>query len=141
MTSVSTTGYPAIDPLLSSCSNLDPVIVGKRHFEITQAVLKILTKYKELKRIVPVVGIEELSASDRIIYDRARKLENFLTQPFFVAETYTGIKGKYVKVEDTIKGFRMILEGKLDDLPEQAFFMIGPIEEALEKAEKLKIGF
>ncbi len=121
---------PAIDPLLSSCSNLDPAIVGADHFRITQDILKILAKYKELKKIVPVVGIEELSKEDRIIYDRARKLENFLTQPFFVAETYTGRPGAYVPLKDTLEGCESIITGRVDAIPEEKFYFIGKIEEA-----------
>ena len=123
--------HPAIDPLLSSCSNLDPAVVGKDHFEITQSVMRMLAKYKELKKIVPVVGIEELTSSDRLLYSRARKLENFLTQPFFVAETYTGRKGVYVPLGDTLSGCSKILSGKMDEIPEEKFYFIGKIDEAL----------
>ncbi|MDD5436850.1 MAG: F0F1 ATP synthase subunit beta [Candidatus Omnitrophica bacterium] len=123
--------HPAIDPLLSSSSNLEPSVVGREHFQITQAVLKILAKYKELKKIVPVVGIEELSKADRIIYDRARKLENFLTQPFSVAEVYTGRKGAYVPVKKTLDGCERIMSGGMDAVPEEKLYMIGNIEEAL----------
>ncbi|MBU0881104.1 MAG: F0F1 ATP synthase subunit beta, partial [Candidatus Omnitrophica bacterium] len=110
--------HPAIDPLLSTCSNLDASIVGREHFVITQEVMKIFTKYKELKKIVPVVGIEELSKADRTLFDRAKKLENFLTQPFSVAEGYTGMKGEYVPVGDTLDGCAKIISGRLDDIPE-----------------------
>ena len=122
--------HPAIDPLLSSCSNLDPAIVGREHFEITQAIIRVLARYKELKKIVPVVGIEELSTADKILYARARKLENFLTQPFFVAEAYTGKKGAYVKLEDTLEGCNKIISGKMDNIPEEKFYFIGNIGEA-----------
>ena len=122
--------HPAIDPLLSSCSNLDPSVTGKEHFNTAQAALRTLAKYKELKKIVPVVGIEELSKSDRIMYDRARKLENFLTQPFFVAEAYIGRKGVYVPLKDTLDGCDKILSGRLDVVPEEKFYMIGKVEEA-----------
>lgn len=125
--------HPAVDPLLSSSSSLDPAVVGRRHFEIAQSIMKILAKYKELKKIVPVVGIEELSSADRTIYDRARKLENFLTQPFFVAETYTGRPGVYVPIEDTLDGCESILSGKMDKVPEEKFYLIGKIDEALGK--------
>lgn len=124
--------HPAIDPLLSSSSSLDPAVVGRRHFEIAQSIMKILAKYKELKKIVPVVGIEELSGADRTIYDRARKLENFLTQPFFVAETYTGRPGAYVPVEDTLDGCESILSGRMDKVSEEKFYFIGKIDEALK---------
>jgi len=119
--------YPAIDPLASSCSNLDPNIIGKRHFDIAQALLSILAKYEELRRIVAVIGIEELSKSDRLIYSRARKLQNFLTQPFFTAEVYTGKTGVYVPLIDTLDGCEKIIDGKLDDKPEEYFYMIGAL--------------
>jgi len=119
--------HPAVDPLLSSCSNLDPEIVGKEHFDISQQVLKVFTKYKELKRIVPVVGVEELSQTDRLLYQRARKLENFLTQPFFVAEVYTGRKGEYVSIKDTLEGCDKIITGRLDKVPEEEFYMKGKL--------------
>ena len=122
--------YPAIDPLLSSCSNLDRAIVGREHFDITQEILKIFTKYKELSKIVPVVGVEELSKADRIIYERAKKLQNFLTQPFFVAESYTGRKGKYVPIENTLEGCDKIISGRMDMIAEDKFYLIGKIEEA-----------
>jgi len=121
--------HPAIDPLFSSCSNLDATIVGKDHFIITQEIMKIFTKHRELKKIVPVVGIEELSKSDRILYERARKLENFLTQPFFVAETYTGKKGEYVSIRDTLEGCVKIISGRLDNIPEERFYMIGNLSQ------------
>lgn len=117
--------YPAVDPLLSSSSNLDPAIVGKEHFDITGEVMKIFTKYKELKKIVPVVGIEELSKTDRILYERARKLQNFLTQPFFVAQSYTGKKGEYVSLADTLEGCGKIISGRMDNVPEERFYLVG----------------
>jgi len=119
--------HPAVDPLLSSCSNLEPAIVGREHFDITQEVIKIFTKFKELRKIVPVIGVEELSQADRILYERARKLQNFLTQPFFVAEAYTGKKGEYVSIEDTLKGCDKIISGRVDKVPEERFYMIGKI--------------
>ena len=125
--------HPSIDPLLSSCGNLDPSIVGRQHFNITQDIMKILTKYKELKKIVPVVGIEELSKDDRLLYDRARKLENFLTQPFSVAEGYTGRKGEYVPLRDTLDGCEKIISGKLDKIPEYKFYFIGKVADALKE--------
>ncbi|MBL7155668.1 MAG: F0F1 ATP synthase subunit beta [Candidatus Omnitrophica bacterium] len=119
--------YPAIDPLLSSCNNLDPSIVGEHHFDITQKAIKILKKYKELSKIVPVVGIEELSQTDRTLYERARKLQNFLTQPFFVAEAYTGRKGEYVSIKDTLDGCDRIISGRLDNVPEEKFYLTGKL--------------
>ena len=118
---------PAIDPLLSSSGNLDPAVVGKEHFDITQDIMKIFTKQKELKKIVPVVGLEELSKADRILYERAKKLENFLTQPFFVAEAYTGKRGEYVSVRDTLAGCDRIIKGEFDDVYEGKFYMIGKL--------------
>lgn len=122
--------YPAIEPLYSSSSSLDPAVVGKNHFDITQQVLKILTKYKELSKIVPVVGLEELSGADRTLYGRAKKIENFLTQPFFVAEAHSGIGGKYVSIKETLEGCDKIITGRLDNVPEEKFYMIGKVEEA-----------
>ena len=119
--------YPAIDPLLSSCANLDTDIVGKRHFQIAQEVIRIFQRYEELRRIVLVVGIDELSAADRIIYERARKLQNFLTQPFFVAEAYTGKKGEYVSTEETLTGCESIINGKVDQRQEEEFYLIGAL--------------
>jgi len=119
--------YPAIDPLASSCANLDIDIVGKRHFDIAQEAIKIFQKYEELRRIVLVIGIDELSAADRIIYERARKLQNFLTQPFFVAEAYTGKKGEYVSSDQTLEGCEKIITGRADQKPEEEFYMIGAL--------------
>lgn len=120
--------YPAIDPLASSCANLDAAVVGERHFSVAQEVLRILTKYDELKRIVAVIGVDELSKADRILYERARKLQNFFTQPFSVAESYTGKKGQFVTVQETIDGAEAIIDGKLDKLSEDALYMIGKVE-------------
>lgn len=120
--------YPAIDPLQSSCANLDSDIVGKRHFDVAQETIKILQKYEELRRIVLVIGIDELSSQDRIIYERARKLQNFLTQPFFVAEAYTGKPGKYVSLEQTIEGCETIISGRTDQRSEEEFYMIGALD-------------
>jgi len=117
--------YPAIDPLLSSSANLDPDTVGKYHYEISQEVRRIFQKYGELRRIVMVIGVDELSSSDRIIYERARKLQNFLTQPFFVAESYTGKPGVYVPIEQTLEGCEMIISGRVDSKPESQFYMMG----------------
>lgn len=119
--------YPAIDPLLSSSANLDPDIVGRRHYDISQEVIKIFQKYEELRRIVMVIGVDELSGSDRTAYERARKLQNFLTQPFFVAESYTGKIGAYVTIKDTLDGCERIITGKVDDKPESQFYMIGTL--------------
>jgi len=125
--------YPAVNPLSSSSRLLDPNIVGEDHYNTAMSVKKILQKYKDLQDIIAILGMDELSDEDKIIVSRARKVQRFLTQPMFVAETFTGLEGKYVKTEDTIKGFKEIIEGKYDSLPEQAFYMIGSIEEAVKK--------
>jgi len=130
--------YPAVDPLGSTSTMLQPNIVGDEHYNTARAVQATLQRYKELQDIIAILGLDELSEDDRLIVSRARKVERFLSQPFFVAEVFTGSPGKYVKLEDTIKGFQMILEGKLDDLPEQAFYLVGDINEAIAKGEKLK---
>ena len=122
--------YPAIDPLTSSCTNLDAGIIGKKHYDVAQECLKVLTKYEELRRIVTVIGIEELSKGDRTLYERARKLQNFLSQPFFTAEVYTGKKGEYVSIDDTLTGCERIITGRLDSIPEEKFYLIGKIEQA-----------
>ena len=122
--------YPAIDPLLSSSANLDSDIVGKRHFDIAQEALQTFQKYEDLRRIVLVIGVDELSSVDRVLFDRARKLQNFLTQPFYVAEAYTGKKGQSVTLQETLDGCEKILRGKLDDVPEEGFYMIGAIPES-----------
>ncbi len=129
--------YPAVDPLESSSRALDPNIVGEEHYETTRKVLEILQKYKDLQDIIAILGMDELSEEDKETVNRARKIQKFLSQPFFVAEQFSGIPGKYVKVADTIKGFKEIIEGKHDDLPEQAFYMVGTIEEAVEKAKTI----
>jgi F-type H+-transporting ATPase subunit beta len=130
--------YPAVDPLASYSRILDPRIVGQEHYTVARAVKSILQRYKDLQDIIAILGIEELSDEDKLIVARARKIQKFLSQPFFVAEQFTGFPGKYVKIEDTVRSFREIVEGKHDDVPEQAFYMVGTIEEVLEKAEKLK---
>lgn len=122
--------YPAVDPLASSSANLTTAVVGRRHFNIAQRVIQTLTKYDELKRIVAVIGIEELSNADRITYERARRVQNFLTQPFSVAEVYTGKKGEYVTIEETIEGCERILNGDLDTIPEEKFYLIGSVDQA-----------
>ena len=130
--------YPAVDPLASNSRVLDPNIIGEEHYEVTRKVLEILQKYKELQDIIAILGMDELSDEDKETVNRARKIQRFLSQPFFVAEQFSGISGKYVKLEDTIRGFKEIIEGKHDDLPEQAFYMVGTIEEAVEKAKTLQ---
>lgn len=130
--------YPAVDPLGSTSTMLQPAIVGGDHYTTARSVQATLQRYKELQDIIAILGLDELSEDDRVIVARARKVERFLSQPFFVAEVFTGSPGKYVKLDDTIKGFQMILSGQLDDLPEQAFYMVGNIDEAIAKAEKLK---
>ncbi|MBW4547512.1 MAG: F0F1 ATP synthase subunit beta [Symplocastrum torsivum CPER-KK1] len=132
--------YPAVDPLDSASTMLQPAIVGEEHYGTARAVQSTLQRYKELQDIIAILGLDELSEDDRLIVARARKLERFLSQPFFVAEVFTGSPGKYVKLEDTLKGFDMILSGELDPLPEQAFYMVGSIDEAVAKAEKIKSG-
>ncbi|KAB8317362.1 F0F1 ATP synthase subunit beta [Tolypothrix campylonemoides VB511288] len=130
--------YPAVDPLGSTSTMLQPNIVGQEHYSTARAVQSTLQRYKELQDIIAILGLDELSEEDRLTVARARKIERFLSQPFFVAEVFTGSPGKYVKLEDTIKGFQRILAGELDDLPEQAFYLVGDINEAIAKAEKLK---
>ncbi len=130
--------YPAVDPLDSTSTMLQPSIVGAEHYNTARAVQSTLQRYKELQDIIAILGLDELAEEDRLIVSRARKVERFLSQPFFVAEVFTGSPGKYVKLEDTIKGFQAILNGELDDLPEQAFYLVGDINEAKEKGAKLK---
>lgn len=130
--------YPAVDPLASNSRVLNPNVIGEEHYDTTRKVLEILQKYKELQDIIAILGMDELSEEDKETVNRARKIQRFLSQPFFVAEQFSGIEGKYVKIEDTIKGFKEIIEGKHDDLPEQAFYMVGTIEEAVEKAKTLQ---
>ena len=129
--------YPAVDPLDSTSRILDPNVLGEEHYRVARSVQVVLQRYKELQDIIAILGIEELSEDDKLIVARARKLQRFLSQPFHVAETFTGNAGKYVKTADTIKGFNAIAEGKYDDMPEQAFYMVGPIEEVEEKGKKL----
>jgi F-type H+-transporting ATPase subunit beta len=132
--------YPAVDPLTSTSRALDPLILGDNHYRVARGVQATLQRYKDLQDIIAILGMDELSEDDRKIVSRARKIQRFLSQPFFVAEVFTGTPGKYVKLEDTIRGFDEILQGKYDDLPEQAFYMVGGIEEVVEKAEKMKAG-
>jgi F-type H+-transporting ATPase subunit beta len=129
--------YPAVDPLASTSRILDPHVVGNEHYEVAQGVKRILQRYKDLQDIIAILGIDELSEDDKLTVARARKVQRFLSQPFHVAEQFTGLQGRYVKIADTIKGFREIIEGKHDDVPEQAFYMVGTIDEVVQKAEKL----
>ena len=129
--------YPAVDPLGSTSRILDPLVVGKEHYECAQRVKQILQKYKELQDIIAILGMDELSDEDKLTVNRARRVQRFLSQPFAVAEQFTGVPGEMVSIEDTIKGFNMILDGELDDLPEQAFLNVGTIEQAIEKGKKL----
>ncbi len=130
--------YPAVDPLESYSRILDPKIIGDEHYRVARQVKEILQRYKDLQDIIAILGMEELSDKDRVIVNRARKIQKFLSQPFFVAEEFTNMKGKYVEIKDTIRGFKELAEGKYDDLPEQAFYMCGGIEEAIEKAKKMR---
>ncbi len=130
--------YPAVDPLGSTSTMLQSSVVGDDHYNTARQVQATLQRYKELQDIIAILGLDELSEDDRVTVARARKLERFLSQPFFVAEVFTGSPGKYVKLEETLKGFQMILSGQLDPLPEQAFYMVGNIDEAIAKAEKIK---
>ncbi|MDM5133298.1 F0F1 ATP synthase subunit beta [Aeromonas piscicola] len=129
--------YPAVDPLDSTSRQLDPLVVGKEHYETARGVQTVLQRYKELKDIIAILGMDELSEEDKLTVARARKIERFLSQPFFVAEVFTGSPGKYVPLKETIRGFQGILKGEYDDLPEQAFYMVGSIDEVVEKSKKL----
>jgi F-type H+/Na+-transporting ATPase subunit beta len=129
--------YPAVDPLASYSRILDPRIVGDEHYGVARSVKGVLQRYKDLQDIIAILGIEELSDEDKQTVARARKIEKFLSQPMFVAAQFTGLEGKYVKIADTVRGFKEIVEGKHDDLPEQAFYMVGTIEDARAKAEKM----
>ncbi len=129
--------YPAVDPLDSTSRVLDPIVIGEEHYQVTRAIQQILQRYKDLQDIIAILGMDELSEDDKLTVSRARKIQRFLSQPFFVAEQFTGQPGKYVKLEDTIRGFKEIVEGTYDDLPEQAFYMVGTIEEAVAKGQEL----
>jgi F-type H+-transporting ATPase subunit beta len=129
--------YPAVDPLESTSRILEPAVVGEEHYKVAREVQRVLQSYKALQDIIAILGMDELGEADKLTVSRARKIQRFLSQPFHVAEVFTGIQGRYVELADTIKGFKGIVEGKYDDLPEQAFFMVGTIEEAEEKAEKM----
>jgi F-type H+-transporting ATPase subunit beta len=130
--------YPAVDPLASTSRILDPRVLGEQHYETARAVQGVLQRYKDLQDIIAILGMDELSEDDKLTVARARKLQKFLSQPFYVAEQFTGMQGRYVKIEETVKGFRAIVDGKHDDIPEQAFYMVGTLDEALENAEKLR---
>jgi F-type H+-transporting ATPase subunit beta len=130
--------YPAVDPLDSTSRQIDPNVIGEEHYTTTRAVQSVLQRYKELRDIIAILGMDELSPEDKLVVARARKIQRFLSQPFSVAEVFTGSPGKYVSLKDTIKGFKMIVAGECDQLPEQAFYMVGPIEEAFEKAKTLQ---
>ena len=127
--------YPAVDPLDSTSRQLDPLVVGQEHYDTARAVQGTLQRYKELRDIIAILGMDELSEDDKLAVGRARKIQRFLSQPFFVAETFTGSPGKFVALKDTIRGFQGIVDGEYDDIPEQAFYMVGGIEEASEKAK------
>ena len=130
--------YPAVDPLASSSRILDPHVIGQQHYDVARDVKQVLQRYKDLQDIIAILGIDELSEEDKLSVARARRIQKFLSQPFFVASQFTGLEGKYVSIADTIRGFKEIVEGTHDELPEQAFYMVGGIEEAVEKAEKMK---
>src|SRR5437762_894568 len=129
--------YPAVDPLASNSRILDPQIVGDEHYNTAQSVKRILQRYKDLQDIIAILGLDELSEDDKLTVARARKIQRFLSQPFHVAEQFTGIPGAYVELKDTIRGFKEIVDGKHDEIPEQAFYMVGTIEQAIEKAKKM----
>jgi len=130
--------YPAVDPLASSSRILDPRVIGEEHYTVARAVKQVLQRYKDLQDIIAILGIDELSEEDKLIVARARKIQKFFSQPFHVAEQFTGIPGKYVPLKDTVRSFKMIVDGELDDLPEQAFFMAGAIEDVHQQAKKME---
>jgi F-type H+/Na+-transporting ATPase subunit beta len=130
--------YPAVDPLASTSKNLDPGIVGEEHYQVARSVQQILQRYRDLQDIIAILGVDELSDEDKLIVARARKIERFLSQPFFLAEQFTGNPGRYVRIADTVRSFKMIVEGEMDDYPEQAFYMCGSIEDVFEKAKQLE---
>ena len=130
--------YPAVDPLASTSRILDPRIIGEEHYSVAREVKQVLQRYKDLQDIIAILGIDELSEDDKLAVARARKIQRFLSQPFHVAEQFTGGAGKYVAIADTVRGFKEIVEGKHDEIPEQAFLMVGTIEEAHESSEKMK---
>jgi F-type H+-transporting ATPase subunit beta len=130
--------YPAIDPLDSTSRQLDPLVIGEEHYSVARGVQEVLQRYKELKDIIAILGMDELAEDDKLVVYRARKIQRFLSQPFHVAEVFTGAPGKYVPIRETIQSFKAILSGEYDDLPEQAFYMKGGIEEVVAAAEKLR---
>jgi F-type H+-transporting ATPase subunit beta len=130
--------YPAVDPLDSTSRILDPRFIGEDHYKVAREVQRILQRYKDLQDIIAILGQDELSEDDKVIVQRARRIQKFLSQPFFVAEAFTGKKGRYVKLENTIRSFKEVISGKYDHLPEQAFYMVGDIDEAVAKAEEMK---
>jgi F-type H+-transporting ATPase subunit beta len=130
--------YPAVDPLDSTSRQLDPLVVGQDHYDVALSVQRTLQRYKELKDIIAILGMDELSEEDRLTVNRARKVQSFLSQPFFVAEIFTGTPGRYVSIKETIRGFKGIISGEYDHLPEEAFYMVGTIDEAVEKAQTLQ---
>jgi len=132
--------YPAVDPLDSTSRILDPRIVGEEHYSVARTVQRILQRYKDLQDIIAILGMEELSEDDKLTVHRARRIQRFLSQPFFVAEQFTGTPGRYVSLSDTIRSFKALIEGEHDDLPEAAFYMVGPIEEAVERAKEIQKG-
>ena len=129
--------YPAIDPLDSTSRQLDPLVVGQEHYDIARGVQNTLQKYKELRDIIAILGMDELSEEDKLAVARARKIQRFLTQPYFVAKVFTGLDGEFVPLKETLRGFKGIIEGQYDDIPEQAFYNVGTIDQALEKAKSL----
>jgi F-type H+-transporting ATPase subunit beta len=132
--------YPAVDPLDSTSRILDPQVVGQEHYEVARGVQQVLQRYKDLQDIIAILGMDELSEEDKLTVSRARKIQRFLSQPFHVAEQFTNTPGRYVPVKETVRGFKEILEGKYDDLPEQAFLMVGTIEEVVEQAKAIAEG-
>ena len=132
--------YPAVDPLDSTSRILEPEVVGQEHYDTARRVQAILQRYKELQDIIAILGMDELSEEDKKVVERARKIQRFLSQPFYVAEQFTNLPGRYVTVEETVRGFKEILDGLHDDMPEQAFYLVGTIDEAKEKAEKIARG-
>ena len=129
--------YPAVDPLDSTSRQLDPLVIGEEHYQVARDVQNTLQRYKELKDIIAILGMDELSEEDKLTVSRARKIQRFLSQPFFVAEVFTGSAGKYVSLKESIRGFRAIIDGEYDSLPEQAFYMVGSIDEAVKKAKAM----
>jgi F-type H+-transporting ATPase subunit beta len=130
--------YPAVDPLTSTSRILDPQVVGEEHYQVARGVQRVLQRYKDLQDVISILGMEELSDEDKLTVARARRIQRFLSQPMFVAEAFTGTEGKYVPIKETVRGFKEILDGKHDQLPESAFFMVGTIEEAIAKGKTLE---